>query len=236
MYYLGAIEVAVLRTVCKTVHNNIDEEDEKYFAFKFAPIIHLLAKFTRAEHLLWVVRRLGEKEHLVQPPFNVSDGRVPGTDTWRHLGLRGSILPHMRARHRQLERLVRAFWFHPSVRALLATAIRLDSSTIIRYLSVEAPSSDCPDHTSSVCPDNTNQLGPHNFLYNCWVHIEESQMNIALWKPLHMDPLFPAGEHYFSKLHFFLCTFMEQIRGAHEIDFQGYFPECEYSMTHSTTS
>jgi hypothetical protein len=222
LQYLGAIEVAVLRAVCTTMQNVVDEEDEGSFDFTISPILPLLSKFTRGEHLLWVVCRLGES--LIQPTILASHRLPRPGRPWRHLGMQGRLRPNMIGRHRQLERLVHAFWFHPSVQALLTTAIRLDCCSLVRRLSMEAPSSDCP------AGEEEEKDGPDNFLYNCWVFIEESQMKVDLWQPLRLDPTFPAGEHFFSKIHYMLSTFMEAIRRVYERDFRGYCPEEAYPM------
>ena len=216
----------MLRTVCKTVHDAVEEEDEENFAFTFSPIIPYLPKFTQGEHLLWVVRRLGSLDRLVRASPIPERSHAGTGRPWRHMGVQATLNRTMVLRHRELEQLVRTFWFNQDVRALRTAAIRLDSFGLLRRLSYEAPGGYCSQDE----PGTVNRDGMNNFLFNCWVFIEESQMEVARWKPLRLDKAFPGGEYYFSKLQYYLHLFMEAVHHGEEKGFRGYFHQQEVSM------
>jgi hypothetical protein len=223
--YLGALEVAVIRSLCKSVSLSVTNEPEDSFNFTFAPVMHLLPKFEREGHLLWVVQRMHYEECLLQYPASPSSGTYVPRKRWRNMGIHPRYRPTAEHSYRQLERLVRGFWLHPNVQVLRAAAIRLDSSSLLRRVAKEAPGL---SYSGVSYAD-----GESNFLYNCWIFIEETwQKEHGPWKPLMTDGSSAIGKVFFSKVHSVLWTYMKQVREGDGLEeaFNGFSSQYEYHI------
>jgi hypothetical protein len=223
--FMDATEVAALRALCKIAHDLVADAPEDAFDFTFSPIIPLLPKFDRYQELEWVILRLGENINLVQKrPSPQRHLRVLNSG-WRYIGL--DLTPETRMLHRRslLQDLIRAFWIHPHVNALLALAIRLDSASLLRRLAAEAPG----DYFSD--DDNPNNNGTANFFYQVWVLIEEDHHRIhGQWEPTGRDDAIVGSDLFFSTLHFVLWTYMSGVRKRQRRNFNGYCRHYDFVM------
>ena len=143
--FLGAVEVAALRSLCKSAALAVTCEGEESFNFTFPPVRRLLPKFTREAELLWVVERMAFGECLLQKPVTLETKTRLRRSHWRNMGLALRYRPTGIYKHRELARLVRAFWWNPEVMELRATALRLDSISLLRRVAKEAPGVAYPD-------------------------------------------------------------------------------------------
>jgi hypothetical protein len=149
--YIGAIEVAAVRGLCKTALEAIEKEPEESFKFACSPVIARLHKFTRVEHLLWVVRRL-ECDVSRSLAFARPRCLLQGT-----IGLHPRFKPTM---VQQGHRLVRTFLFHPDVQALL---VRLDCYNLMRCVPSTWPYK--PQYTGHTHADIDLEFTIMDFLY-----------------------------------------------------------------------
>jgi hypothetical protein len=224
--FMDAIEVAALRALCKTAQKVFAELPEHVFDFTFSAIIPRLPKFTCDKELLWVIHRLRERTGLVQRRPCPDLHRRALSSRWRRMGIDPSQLCRMMHRRSLLESLVRAFWFHKDVQALLATAIRLDSTSLLRRLAAEAPG----DYLSD--DDNPNNDGTANFMYNVWVSMEEDHFQEhGPWEPLGRDDatwgIAVDMDLFFGKVHFVLWKYMAAVRKRQQRDFKGFCRNCD---------
>jgi hypothetical protein len=218
--FMGPIEASALRTLCKSVNAAVEEEPENSFNFTFAPVLQRLSNFTKGKQLLWVVHRMGDYEYLVQGTPTPMPHHWPchGALPWFGETLHPRYKPTMAQRNRAAEQDICAFWFHPHVRALRTAAIRLDCSSLMRYVAKEA--------------SKTFSDGEEYFLYNFWVFIEEAHLEEhGPWEPLRADNTSAVGEHFFSILHKVLWTNMRIIRRGEGGGNTGYERRREYTMT-----
>jgi hypothetical protein len=218
--FLDPIEAAAIRTLCKSVHTAVEEEPENSFNFTFAPVLHRLPKFTKGEHLLWVVNRLGYNEYLVQGTHTPTPHQLPchGALPWIADTLHPSFKAYMAQRNRVVDRDIRAFWYHPHVQALRTAAIRLDCCGLMRRVAKEA--------------NKAFSDGEAYFLYNFWVFIEDARLEEhGPQEPLRANNTSAVEPHFYSKLHTVLWTNMKIIRRGEGGGFTGYKRSREYTMT-----
>jgi hypothetical protein len=224
--FMGAIEIAVLRALCKTTNNFVAGAPEHAFDFTFSPIIPLLPKFDSYQQLEWVIHRLGEDYSLVQRrPCPKRHLRALYT-RWRRVGMDPSGFQNSYVMRRcLLLRLIRAFWNHAHVQALLALAIRFDSSSLLRRVAAEAPG----EYLSDDDDDGPNN-GVANFMYNVWVKIEEDHFQEhGPWEPLGRDDVIAFdSDLFFGRLHFVLWKYMAAVRKRQQRDFNGYCRHCDF--------
>ena len=199
--FMGAIEVAALRALCKTTQQLVADAPEEAFDFSFSSIIPLLPRFDRYQELQWVILRLAEDNSLVQRKPSTSRHRRVLYRRWRRWAIVHGIVPdrhsRMMLRRDVLDSLIWAFWNHPDVQALLALAIRLDSASLLRRLAAEAPSE------YDFC-DSYND-GTANFMYEVWVAIEETQFQEhGPWEPPGRDDATEVDPLFFGTIHFVL--------------------------------
>jgi hypothetical protein len=130
----------------------------------------------------------------------------------------------MYGRRALLERLVRAFWNHGHVQALLETVIRLDSPSLLRRVAAEAPG----DYLSE--DDDPNNDGTANFMYKAWVAMEEDHFqNDGLWEPLGREYATVVDSSlFFGKVHFVLWKYMAAVRKRQHRNFNGYCRNCDF--------
>ena len=228
--FLGAIEVAAIRSLCKTAMNSVEYEPEGSFNFTLTPVVPLLSKFTLEAHLLWVVDRMNYDEfenglvnrtrivwrEVVNQHYRP---RVPWRCMGNHLQAIHAQSPGRVLIHRNLEILVRAFWFHPVVQDLRATAFRLDSIKLLMHIAREAPG---PCYLQLENRGLIQSDGYSNFLYNCWVFIEEAwQKEHGPWTSQFSFP------RRVGKVQLMLWTFMKDVR---HLNFRGYSFIDEYHI------
>ena len=214
--FLDAVEVAALRSSCKTVHAFVEKEPEEAFNFTLPAPCHF--KFFQQEaDLLWFILRRREDVHLVEHAGVEWEGIANTKGFWNQT-------------RRHLAVLVRGFWNHPDVRALRRAAVRLDSPSLMRRLAVEAPGellqfSDAPPSSGLF---NGNTDGPSEFLHNCWIKYERALFRERdHWKPLGRDEALKHDSKIFhSKVHFMLWKTMSAVRSAQGREFFGYCNLC----------
>ena len=222
---MDAVEVAALRALCRSTQKSIADTPEHSFEFTFSPIIPLLPKFDRYQELHWVIDRLRD-DYLVQRPPCPARFRRQLHRRWRYLYPDTTHHHPMGCRlfrRTLLERLVKAFWCHVDVQALLSTAIKLDSGSLLRRLIVEAPG-------DSLSDGDPNTNGRANFMYKVWVKIEEDHFQEhGRWEPLgRSDATSPDSDLFFSVVHFILWKYMAGVRKQQQRGFNGYCRYCNF--------
>jgi hypothetical protein len=232
--FIDAIEVAALRALCKATQQLVADAPEHAFEFTFAPIIPLLLKFDGYKELNWVILRLcpTSPDYLVQVEPRLCPARQLRAlhNHWRRMGIDPSRVSRTMQRRSLLVRLVHAFWNHAHVQSLLATAIRLDSTSLLRRVAAEAPGECLSDD------GDPNTDGTANFMYNAWVAIEEDNFDEegadGVWAPLGRDDA-TAGNSplFFGAVHFVLWKYMAAVRKRQQRDFNGYCRHCDFCIS-----
>jgi hypothetical protein len=222
--FIDAIEVAALRALCKATQHSVACAPEHAFEFTFAPIIPLLLKFDSYKKLEWVILRLRKDNILVQDKPCPARHLRALHGRWVRMDIDPSRVSRMMHRRCLLAGLVRAFWNHAHVQSLLATAIRLDSTSLLRRVAVEAPGEYLSDD------DDPNNDGTANFMYNTWVAMEEDHFQEdGVWEPLGRDQATAVDSPlFFGKVHFFLWKYMAAVRKRQQRDFNGYCRHCDF--------
>ena len=221
--FMGAVEAAALRTLCKTTQALVEGAPEHAFEFTFAVVIPLLPNFGSYQELEWVILRLRENNSLVQLKPSPAIHRRALYRRWRSVGIDPARQHRIVHRRALLESLIRAFWCQPDVEALLAVAIRLKSTSLLRRLAVEAPGEYLDD-------DGPNNDGTANFLYKVWVKIEQDHFQEhGRWEPLGRDEAtLVSKDLFFGSVHFMLWKYMAGVRKQQQRVFKGYCHHCDF--------